>query len=109
MTQAFGRSLFTMQSILDKWKFEARGGHGCSNSDYRPRRMTCCGSFAVEDTELCDLYTDPKDLNQSVALWYGPRSENPPTCPFCCAVDWAMVEITNPSDVPEAWRWALRV
>jgi len=97
-----------MRSVLDKWKFEARGGHGCSNSDYRLQRTTCCGSFAVEDTELQDLYIDPNDLNKSIMLTYDPRSERPPACPFCQANDWDTVEVTSAVDVPDGWRWAVR-
>ena len=96
-----------MRSVLDKWKFEARGGHGCSNSDYRLQRTTCCGSFAVEDTELQDLYIDPNDLDKSVMLMYDPRSEKPPVCPFCGTNQWDMVEVTSAADVPEEWRWAM--
>ncbi len=97
-----------MRSVLDKWKFEARGGHGCSNSDYRLKRTTCCGCYAVEDTELIELYTDPTDLNKSMTLGYSPRhGESPPRCPFCGANEWDMAEVESVSEVPEAWRWAM--
>jgi hypothetical protein len=97
-----------MRSLLDKWKFEARGGNGCSNSDYRLKRTTCCGSYAVEDTELVQLYIDPTDLNKSMDLGYSPHHcESPPRCPFCGANDWDMVEVTSAAEVPEAWRWAM--
>jgi hypothetical protein len=94
-------------SILDKWKFETRGGHGCSNSGYVLQRTTCCGSFAAEDIELQDLYIDPDDLSKSVVLTYDPRSEKPPACPFCGRSEWDMIEVTGIADVPEAWRWAV--
>ena len=68
---------------------------------------TCCGSFAVEDDELSDLYTVPTDLRTSVTLLYDPRSQAPPRCPFCGAVEWDMVEVVDMSDVPEPWRWAV--
>ncbi len=96
-----------MRSLLDKWKFEARGGHGCSNSDYRLQRTTCCGSFAVEDTELQDVYIDASDLSKSATLLYDPRSEKPPVCPFCGATEWNMTEVTSTAEVPEGWRWAM--
>ncbi|MCA9236287.1 MAG: hypothetical protein KDA44_12510 [Planctomycetales bacterium] len=93
-------------NVLDKFKFEARGGCGCSNSDYRLQRTTCCRSFAVEDDELSDLYVDPNDLSKFVTLLYDPRSEEPPACPFCGASEWDMVEILDDSDIPQEWRWA---
>jgi hypothetical protein len=95
--------------VIDKWCFEARGGHGCSNSDYRLHKTTCCGSYAVEDDELLELYIDPADLNKRVDLGYSPRDgEPPPRCPFCGAEKWDLIEIDAPSDVPEAWRWAVK-
>src|SRR4051812_1818084 len=96
-----------MRSLLDKWKFEARGGHGCTNSDYRLQRTTCCGAYAAEDDELQDLYIDPNDLSKSATLLYDPRSEKPPACPFCGANEWDMIEITSAAEVPEAWGWAM--
>src|SRR5438477_8622357 len=95
-------------SVIDKYRFEPRGGHGCSNSDYLLRRTRCCGSFGVEDDELQDFYTDPTDLRKTVMLTYHPRSESPPCCPFCGAREWDMVEITNAAEVPDAWRWAMK-
>ena len=93
-------------SLVNKWRFERRGGHGCSNSDYRLQRTTCCGAFGVEDAELQDLYTDPRDLTRSVLLTYDPRSEPPPACPFCNAATWETVEVTDAAAVPADWRWA---
>ena len=93
-------------SIVDKWTFEGRGGHGGSNSHYVLHRTTCCGSYAVEDTELQDLYTDPVDLDKSVTLLYDPRSESAPQCPFCRAAEWNMVEVMD-GDVPPPWQWAV--
>src|SRR3569833_10884 len=93
--------------LIDKRRFDDRGGHGCSNSAYRLQRTTCCNSCAVEDYELNDLYTDPGDLTQSVTLLYDPRSDVPPPCPFCGAREWALVEVEADSDVPESWRWAI--
>jgi hypothetical protein len=95
------------RSIIDKWRFEQRGGHGCSNSDYRLRRTTCCNSFAIEDTEIQDLYIDARDLRRSITLTYDPRSEHPPICPFCFAKQWALVEVNDEKHVPEEWRWAM--
>src|SRR5438094_899031 len=95
--------------VIDKWRFEARGSHGCSNSDYRLHRTICCGSYAVEDVELLDLYIDAADLNKSVFLGYSPRhGESPPRCPFCGAEEWDLAEVEAVSDVPEAWRWAAK-
>ncbi len=95
--------------VIDKWCFEARGGHGCSNSDYKLHQTTCCGSYAIEDVELCDLYTDPNDLSKSALLGYSPsHGESLPKCPFCGAAEWDLVEVTNVSNVPEAWRWAVK-
>ncbi len=94
-------------SILDKFKFESRGSHGCSNSQYLLQRTTCCGAFAVEDIELQDLYIDPDDLGKSVALTYDPRSEQSPRCPFCGASEWDMSEVKSTAEVPLAWRWAM--
>ena len=52
--------------VIDKYRFEHRGGHGCSNSDYLLHKTTCCGSFCVEDDELLDLYIDPTDLEKTI-------------------------------------------
>jgi hypothetical protein len=95
-------------SVLDKFKFEARGGHGCSNSHYRLQRTTCCGSFAAEDIELQDLYIAPNDLRKSIMLTYSLRLEKPPVCPFCAAVEWDLVDVNDMADVPETWPWATR-
>jgi len=95
--------------VIDKWHFEARGGHGCDNSDYRLLRTTCCGFYVVEDVELLDLYVDPADLNNSIALGYSPRHGEPlPMCPFCGAAEWDLVEIQDITGVPEVWEWAAK-
>jgi hypothetical protein len=94
--------------VIEKRQFESRGGHGCSNSDYDLLRTMCCGSYAVEDNELQDLYIDPADLTRWITLLYDPRAEAPPRCPFCGAVTWDTNEVTNLAEVPEAWRWATR-
>ena len=86
--------------VIDKYRFEHRGGHGCSNSDYVLHRTTCCGSFCVEDNELLDLYIDPADLGKATQLY----NESP--CPFCDSVDWNLSEITELSGVPHDWCWA---
>ena len=95
-------------SVIDKSRFESRGGNGCGNSEYVLQRTTCCGAFAVEDTELQDLYIDPNDLRRTMMLFYDPRAESPPLCPFCHAEDWDLVEVRNASDVPMAWQWAAK-
>jgi hypothetical protein len=95
-------------SLIDKARFEARGGNGCSNSHYVLQRTTCCGSFAVEDTELADLYTDPGDLRKTLVLMYDPSAGSPPLCPFCNTDDWDFREVEDIDDVPPAWHWATK-
>ena len=94
-------------SLIDKSRFESRGGNGCGSSDYRLQRTTCCGSFAVEDVELQDLYIDPDDLRKTMMLLYDPGADAPPSCPFCNAEDWDMIEVSDPAAVPLAWQWAV--
>ena len=93
-------------SVIDKLRFEARGGRGCSNSHYLLQRTTCCGSLAVEDIETQDLYIDPSDLRKTMLLVYDPSADAPPLCPFCHAEDWDMREVQDPADAPTAWQWA---
>jgi hypothetical protein len=94
-------------SVIDKSRFEARGGNGCSNSHYLLQRTTCCGSFAVEDIELQDLYVDPNDLRKTMMLLYDPGADSPPLCPFCKAEDWDMMEVVDVAAVRTAWQWAI--
>ncbi len=86
--------------IIDKYKFEHRGGRGCSNSDYHLHKTTCCGSFCVEDDELMNLYLDPNDLSKVVKLW------GEIDCPFCGSKDWELKEILAIPEVPSSWHWA---
>ena len=95
-------------SVIDKARFEARGGNGCSTSHYVLQPTTCCGSFAVGDTELQDLYIDPRDLRKTLMLFYDPGVDCPPACPFCNAEDWDLIEIEDVADVPLPWHWATK-
>lgn len=87
--------------IIDKYLFEKRGAHGCSNSDYLLHRTTCCGRTCVEDNELLELYVDPDDLNRRVTL-----RGDVVACPFCGSVKWNLEEILDVADIPDEWRWA---
>ena len=87
--------------VIDRYRFEKRGGFGCSNSDYHLHRTTCCGGYVVEDDELLDLYFDPTDLSRRIDLW-----EPPKPCPLCGAVEWDFTEVEELADVPESWGWA---
>lgn len=86
--------------VIDKDKFENRGGYGCSNSDYGLLRATCCGRFGVEDCELHDFYFDPTDLTKRIRLW-----END-ACPYCSAAEWDLKAIDASDNVPDEWKWA---
>jgi hypothetical protein len=92
--------------VIDKYRFESRGGGGCSNSDYHLHRTTCCGGFCVEDDELSDLYLDPSDLSKRVSLLRGSADDSPFPCPLCGAGAWDLVEEEELSAVPASWRWA---
>lgn len=86
--------------VLDKYRFESFGDVGCSNSDYRLHRATCCCSYFVEDVELLDLYLDPNNLSNRVDGVYGIP------CPLCGLSKWESVVVENLADVPLEWRWA---
>jgi hypothetical protein len=92
--------------VIDKYRFEERGGGGCSNSDYHLHRTTCCGGYCVEDDELSDLYLDPADLSRWVSLLRERSDTSPFPCPLCGAAEWELVEVQELADVPDEWRWA---
>lgn len=94
-------------SLIDHWIFTKRLGGAHGEAGYVLKRTTCCGSVAVEEVELSELYTNPEDLTVGISLLYDPRVEQPPRCPFCGATEWDLVEIEDVSDVPESWQWAL--
>ena len=81
--------------VIDKYKFERFGGVGCSNSDYRLHRTTCCGGLGVEDVELLGFYFDPTDLGRRIELVQGC------SCPFCGVKDWGLEEVNELNEVPE--------
>lgn len=86
---------------IDKYRFESRGGRGCSNSDYGLRRTTCCGAYGVEDSELHDFYFDPADLTRVVPL-YGTHP-----CPLCGIANWDFADVTGEANA-QPWSWAIR-
>lgn len=90
--------------IIDKYKFEHRGGVGCSNSDYHLRQTTCCKAYCVEDDELSDLYLDASDLSRRVSLL---TPDCPDACPYCGSLQWDLTsEVLDLELIPEDWRWA---
>ena len=89
-----------VMGVIDKYRFETRGGQGCSNSDYKLNRVTCCGEYCVEDDELLDLYLDPNDLSRTFQLYVDAP------CPFCGATTWDYNEVEELNDVPPSWQWA---
>lgn len=95
-------------AVIERFRFESRGAFGCSNSDYHLQRLTCCGTFVVEDYELSDLYFDPGDLSKRISLLRNSDDTAPLVCPVCDAEEWDLVEVEGLSDVPEPWRWACR-
>ena len=92
--------------IINKYQFEALSGGGCSNSDYRLHRTTCCGTYCVEDDELSDLYLDSADLSRRVSLLQERSDTSPFPCPLCGATSWNLDEVRELADVPNEWRWA---
>ncbi len=91
--------------IIDKYKFERHGGVGCSNSSYRLHRMSCCGSYCVEDDELSDLYLDPNDLLKKVSL-LSINGATTMACPFCGSPAFEFAEVLDAAEVPDHWKWA---
>jgi hypothetical protein len=87
-------------SLIDKWAFQSRGGHGISESNYNLLRTTCCKSFLVEDDELLDYYIDPNNLEKVAQLLKGS------SCPFCGSNDFSFEDIDDFTLMPNAWRWA---
>ena len=87
-------------SLIDKWAFESRRGHGISESNYNLLRTTCCKSFLVEDDELLDYYVDPNNLEKVVQLLKGS------SCPICSSKDFNFEDVDDFTLMPEAWRWA---
>ena len=92
--------------IIDTYRFETRGGGGCSNSDYHLHRTICRGGYCVEDDELSDLYIDPADLARWVSLLRERSDTSPSPCPLCGAAEWELVEVQELTDVPDDWRSA---
>jgi hypothetical protein len=92
--------------VIDKYRFEKRGGVGCSNSDYHLHRTTCCGGYCIEDHELSDLYIASNDLAKRVSLLRERSDTSLFPCPLCGAVEWDLSEVRELADVPEEWRWA---
>src|SRR4051812_21022417 len=86
--------------LVDNVVFEARGAHGCSNSDYDFALTTCCERVGVVDHELDELYWDFETPTHSVSL------SQSPDCPFCGSVGWSLRPIEDMAHVPEHWRWA---
>jgi hypothetical protein len=93
-------------SVIDKNRFEQRGGGGCSNADYHLHQTTCCGAYCVEDDELSDLYLDGADLSRRVSLLREQLDTSLFPCPLCGTVEWDLVEVQGLADVPDEWRWA---
>jgi len=88
-------------SLIDKYKFEHRGGYGCSNSDYDLCRTSCCGAYCVHDNELLDLYLDPADLTKKIEF-INPAA----SCPFCGSQKWKLEDVMSLTEVPADWKWA---
>jgi len=87
-------------SLIDKQTFESRSHGGCSNSDYRLCRTTCCGRFGVEDRELLDFYFDADDLSRHAF------AEKGTPCPLCGASAFGYEEVEDFAEMPTEWRWA---
>jgi hypothetical protein len=86
--------------LVDKFVFEDRGAHGCSNSDYDFAITTCCERVGVVDEELSDFYWSSDTPSRSVTT----LAES--NCPFCGASTWDYRHIDDLNHVPEHWRWA---
>ena len=84
-------------------KMNSRSKSRNSNSEYLFQRTCCCEKFCVEDTELADLYTDPENLEIKITLYTLDQAEL--RCPFCDAVEFDLVEVSDLKEVPEAWKW----
>jgi hypothetical protein len=95
-----------VSDLIDKCRFEQRSAAGCSNSDYRLLRTTCCSGHCVEDEELSDLYLDPADLSKRVSLLRLETDTHPFPCPLCGTLEWDLDEVKELADVPDVWRWA---
>jgi hypothetical protein len=95
-------------SLIDKQRFERRGPVGCSNSNYIPNLISCCGSFCIEDGELSDLYIAADDLSKRISLLGDQSTIHSLRCPFCDAVEWDLIQVQSVADVPSAWKWACR-
>lgn len=92
-------TLLTM-GLVDDVVFQARGAHGCSNSDYDFVLTSCCERVGVIDNELDDFYWDAETPSRSVDL------SQLPDCPLCGAATWSLGPIDDMNHVPEHWRWA---
>lgn len=90
---------------IDKFAFEHAGARGCSNSDYKLCRTTCCRAWCAEDVELSDLYVDGRDTSKVVSLLMSVGDSS--SCPFCGADPWDFKAVEDTSAVPQEWRWAL--
>jgi hypothetical protein len=86
--------------LVDKFVFEDRGAHGCSNSDYEFAITTCCERVGVVDDELGDFYWSSDTPSRSITI----LAES--DYPFCGASDWNYRQIDDLNHVPEHWRWA---
>lgn len=86
--------------LVDKFVFESRGAHGCSNSDYGFVMTTCCEKVGVVDEELGQFYWSADTPSRSVTT----LGES--VCPFCDASKWGYRRLNDFDQVPEHWRWA---
>ena len=93
--------------FLDKYLFEKLGASGCSGSDYRVFRSTCCNRQIVEDDELSDLYFDSTNLSKKLSL-LGRQGDPVHCCPLCGETRWDLIPIDGVADVSEEWWWACR-
>lgn len=86
--------------LVDKIVFEARGAHGCSDSDYTFAMTTCCERVGVVDDELDEFYWNSATPGDGVSLLGSPE------CPFCASSNWDLRRLEHATQVPDHWSWA---
>jgi hypothetical protein len=87
--------------MVNKHTFEQRGAKGSVDSYYILSRTSCCGNVGVQDIELHEFYYDPTNLKKVVNAYYSLD------CPFCYKYRWELSEVSNVTDLPMPWAWAV--
>ena len=98
-----------MLTINNLAEIKARGGRICGDDDFEIVRCKNCGCQYLYNSEVLDLYYDPRDLSKR---YLNAEGYPVPPCRQCGIEDWDFEELSG-SDKPEVefgpWSWLLKV